>query len=132
MAMTLSVRSSIWLRVAGATSMSRFVVRHPAPPLRGQKAVVRVVGRVQQVLVIELAEDDGRQHVIPSHRIVGMLSRHLLVDLQGRIEVQVVEVLKRLPDQRIEVQRIGVQVGLRQRAAGTQQQDRHHQPPAHT
>ena len=111
----LSLRIGLQPRVAHADDLVRQVfdllprrLRHRHIALVGQKAVMRVVGRIQQVLVVQLAEDRRHQHVVPGHRLLRMLLRHLVEGLQRAVIVQVVELLVPLAHQRVEVQRIGM------------------------
>ena len=70
-----------------------------------------VVGGIEQVLMVELTEDDGGEDVVPGHGVVRMLLCDLLVDLERGIEVEIVEVLHRLPDLGVEIEGVGVQRG---------------------
>ena len=80
--------------------------------LHGEEAVVRVVGGVEQILVVELAEDHRGEDVVPGHGVVGVLLGDLLLDLEGGVEVEVVEELEGLADGRREIEGVGVQDGL--------------------
>ena len=86
--------------------------RHIHRALSGQKVVVRIVGRIQQVLNVQLTEDHCEEHIIPRHRVVGMLLRDVAKDPQRAVEVDVVEVGEALPDLGVQVERRSVQVRL--------------------
>jgi hypothetical protein len=66
--------------------------------LHGEEAVVRVVGGVEEILVIELAKDEGGEEVVRRHGVVGILAGNLLLDFEGGVEVEVVEELEGLAD----------------------------------
>jgi len=80
--------------------------------LHGEEAVVRVVGGVEQILVVELAKDKGREQVVRGHRVVGVLAGDLLLDFERGVEVEVVEELEGLADGRREIEGVGVEDGL--------------------
>ena len=80
--------------------------------LHRKEAVVRVIGGVEQILVVELAKDEGGEEVVRGHRVVGMLAGNLFLDLEGGVEVEVVEELQGLADGGREVERVGVEDGL--------------------
>ena len=86
--------------------------------LGGEEAVVGVVGGVEEVLMVELAEDEGGEDVVPGHGIGGMLGGNLLLDFERGVVVEVVEVQHGLADLGIEVEGIGVEVGLCGREGG--------------
>ena len=80
--------------------------------LHGEEAVVRVVGGVEQILVVELAKDEGGEEVVGGHGVVWMLLGDLFLDLEGGVEVEVVEELEGLADGGREIKGVGVEVGL--------------------
>ena len=80
--------------------------------LHGEEAVVRVVGGVEEILVVELAKDEGGEEVVGRHGVVGILAGDLLLDFEGGVEVEVVEELEGLADGGREVEGVGVEDGL--------------------
>lgn len=100
-------------------------------PLRGQKAVMRVERRVQQVLVVELAEGRGQQNVIHRHRVLRMRIQNLLEARHRAVIVQVVKVLERVTNGRVKIQGVSVQSVLRARYRPGKQHCKHCQknPP---
>ena len=70
-----------------------------------------VVGGVEEILVVELAEDEGDEDVVPGHGVGGMLLGYLLLNFEGGVEVEVVEVKHGLLDLGVEVDGVGVEGG---------------------
>jgi len=74
---------------------------------------MRVECRIQQVLVVELAEGDAEQNIIHRHRVLRMRGLYLLETLQRAVIVQVVKVLVSLTNGRVKIERVSMQIPLR-------------------
>ena len=74
---------------------------------------MRIVCRVQQVLVVEFAEDSRHLHVTIGDWLLGMRLQHCLEVAERAIEVQDVEAVKSVADGRVKVQRIAMVRGGR-------------------
>jgi len=84
--------------------------------LGGEKGVVGVVGGVEEILMVELAEDEGHQDVIGRHGILGAGALDGFEAGESAVVVEVVEERVGLPDLRRQIERIRMQVGgLRER-----------------
>ncbi len=77
-----------------------------------QEGIVRVVGGVEQVLVIELTEDRHHQVVAVGHGVVRVLLDDLVEARDGAVVVKVIEVPVGVADGGVEVQWIGMGGGL--------------------
>jgi hypothetical protein len=80
--------------------------------LGGEKAVVRVVGGVEEVLTVELAEDDGQKNVADCDGALGVGALDGLEAGKGNVVVEVVEVLEGVADRWGEIDGIGVGGGV--------------------
>lgn len=79
----------------------------------GEEGVVGVVGGVEEVLVIELAEDEDHEDVAGGHGVLRVGGEDGLETGDGTLVVEDVEMLKALADDGIEVERVGVErIGL--------------------
>ncbi len=68
---------------------------------------MRVQGRVQQVLPVQLAEDHDAQHIIHRQRVRRMLLQDFLKDLETAVIIQVVEPLEAVLHLGVAVERGG-------------------------
>ena len=82
------------------------VVGHSDIAFRGEKAVVSVVSRVEEVLMVELAEDHDLEDVGGSEGIVGVGALDGFKAGKSAVIVEVVEILVRLADLRKQIDRI--------------------------
>ena len=80
--------------------------------LVGEEGVVRIVGGIEQVLVVELAEDVGHQQVVVGHGVFGVGLQNDFHARDRTVEVHDVEVLVGVANLRRQVERIGMQHGL--------------------
>ena len=76
--------------------------------LVGQEGIVRIVGRVEQILVVEFAKNCDHLRVGVSDRLLRVSLDYLVEAGQRSIVVQIVEVLVAVANHRVEIQRIGV------------------------
>jgi hypothetical protein len=78
----------------------------------GEEAVVGVVGGVEKVLVVELAEDDGQQDVSDCDGALGVGALDGLEAREGSVVVEDVEVLEGVADRGGEIDGVGVGGGV--------------------
>jgi len=78
----------------------------------GEEAVVRVVGGVEEVLAVELAEDDGQKDVADGDGALGVSALDGLEADKSSVVVEVVEVLECLADRWGEIDGVGVGGGV--------------------
>ena len=88
------------------------IVGHIDLALGGEKAVVSVVGGVEEVLVVELAKDEDLEHVRAGEGIVGVGAIDGLEAGEGAVVVEVIEVVVGFADLGKEVDGIGMGGGL--------------------
>ncbi len=79
--------------------------------LDGEETVVGVVGGVEEILVVEFAEDDRGEDVVPGHGVGGVLLGDLFLNFEGGIEVEVVEVEHGLLELGLEIEEVGMEGG---------------------
>ncbi len=79
----------------------------------GEEGVVRVVGGVEEVLMVELAEDEDHEEVTGGHGILRMGLEDGLEPGDGAFVVEDVEVLEAFVDDGVEVEGVGVEAGVR-------------------
>jgi hypothetical protein len=79
--------------------------------MAGQEAVIGVESGVEQILPVEFLEDLRLEQKARGLRIAGVRLVDSPETLDGAWIIHVVEVLESLPDQRVAVQRVGVNLG---------------------
>ena len=79
----------------------------------GEEGVVRVVGGVEEVLMVELAEDEDHEDVAGGHGVLRMGLEDGLEAGDGAVVVEDVEVLEAFVDDGVEVEGVGVEAGVR-------------------
>ena len=75
----------------------------------GEEGIVRVVGGVEQILVVKLAEDGDHLDVAVGHGLLRMGFQDALKADERAVVIEDVKVLVPVMDRGIEVERIGMQ-----------------------
>ena len=68
----------------------------------GEEGVVRVVGGIEEILAVELAEDGGHEDIAGGHGVVGVHSEDGLEARDGAFVVEDVVVLESVVDGRVD------------------------------